>query len=115
MDAANAKAYAKVVENGMQAVETISELRMTGYTGDQLFVLAYDDGHTELTAEAAGAQPILPHSDDPDLKGTQIFRSSAEELRERIAGMGFSEEESAYYEEQLETGKVLVVALTPAI
>ena len=110
-----AKAYAKIVENGIHAVETIRELRITGYTGDQLFVLAYDDGHTELTAEAARVRPILPDSDQSDLQSTNIFRSSAEELRKRIAGMGFSEEESAYYEAQLETGKVLVVALTPAI
>ncbi|NGZ77872.1 general stress protein [Saccharibacillus alkalitolerans] len=115
MDAADAKAYAKIVENGIQAVETVRELRMTGYTGDQLFVLAYDEGQTERTAEAAGVRPVFPDSDDPEMAGTQLFRSNAAELRERIASMGFSEQESAYYEEQLETGKVLVVAQTPRL
>ncbi|MDO3412783.1 general stress protein [Saccharibacillus sp. CPCC 101409] len=115
MDASQTKAYAKVVENGVQAVETIRELRMTGYTGDQLFVLAYDEEQTGRTAEAAGAQPILSEHEQSELTGTRWLRPTPDELRRRIEGMGFSEAESGYYEQQLEQGKVLVVALTSAV
>ncbi|OWA33086.1 hypothetical protein B9G55_23300 [Saccharibacillus sp. O16] len=115
MDASDTKAYAKVVENGIEAIETIRELRITGYTGDQLFVLAYDEEKTERTAEAAGVRPVFPDSAESETADLQVFRSSAEELRVRIADMGFSKEEAAYYEEQLELGKVLVVALTPTV
>ncbi|CAM3635724.1 MULTISPECIES: hypothetical protein [Saccharibacillus] len=38
MDAADAKAYAKIVENGLQAVETIRQLRMTLELGKVLVV-----------------------------------------------------------------------------
>lgn len=38
MDAADAKAYAKIAENGLQAVETIRELRMTLELGKVLVV-----------------------------------------------------------------------------
>ncbi len=114
MDASDAKAYAKIVDNGTEAVETIRELKATGYTGDQLFVLAYDEKRTDLTAEAAGVRPVFPESDAREMADLQIFRSDAEELRKRIADMGFSEAEASYYEEQLELGKVLVVAWTPA-
>jgi len=115
MDAADAKAYAKIVENGVQVVETIRELRTTGYTGNQLFVLAYDLQRTDQVAKAAGAQPVISDTDQPEMEDIQILTSNAQELRERIAGMGFSERESAYYEEQLELGKVLVIALTPEL
>ncbi|OWR26483.1 general stress protein [Saccharibacillus sp. O23] len=115
MDASDTKAYAKIVENGTEAVETIRELRITGYTGDQLFVLAYDEKKTELTAEAAGVRPVFPEIAEGETADLHIFRSDAEELRKRIADMGFSEAEAAYYEEQLELGKVLVVAWTPAL
>lgn len=114
MDASDAKAYAKIVENGMEAVETIRELKATGYTGDQLFVLAYDEKRTDLTAEAAGVRPVFPENVEGETADLQVYRSDSEELRKRIADMGFSEAEASYYEEQLELGKVLVVAWTPA-
>jgi len=115
MDASDTKAYAKIVENGIEAVETIRELRAAGYTGDQLFVLAYDEKKTELTAEAAGVRSIFPDTAAQETSDLQVFRSDAEELRRRIGDMGFAEDESAYYEQQLELGKVLVVALTPIV
>lgn len=106
----NSKSYVKVVQNGLQAVETVGELRATGYLTEQIFVLAHNQDQTERIAETANADEIGIKEEGVFDAIANLFRSRGDELRAKIVSLGFTEMEAAYYEEELDHGKVLVIA-----
>ncbi|MCM3130404.1 MULTISPECIES: general stress protein [unclassified Paenibacillus] len=110
MSTTNAKSYAKVVENGIQAVEAVKELREAGYTTDQIFVLAHDQDRTDRIADKANAKEIGIKEEGMFDSLANLFRSRGDELRAKIVSMGYTEAEADYYEKELDKGKVLVIA-----
>ncbi|MEK5059265.1 general stress protein [Paenibacillus shunpengii] len=110
MSTTNAKSYAKVVENGIQAVEAVRELREAGYTTDQIFVLAHDPDRTDRIADKANAKEIGIKEEGMFDSLANLFRSRGDELRAKIVTMGYTEAEADYYEKELDKGKVLVIA-----
>ncbi|GGA50466.1 hypothetical protein GCM10010917_39650 [Paenibacillus physcomitrellae] len=110
MSSINAKSYAKVVENGVQAVKEVEELRRTGYTDDQIFVLAHDGDRTDRIADAAAASEVGLKEEGVMNSVANLFRSRGDELRAKITSLGFSDNEADFYEKELDLGKVLVIA-----
>jgi hypothetical protein len=110
MNSTNAHAYAKVVENGVQAVETVKELRNTGYRYEDVFVLAHSQDRTDRIAGTADAKEIGMKEEGMFDSLANLFRSRGDELRAKIVSMGFTEAEAAFYEKELDLGKVLVIA-----
>lgn len=104
------KSYVKVVQNGLQAVETVQELRATGYLSEHIFVLAHNQDQTERIAESANADEIGIKEEGIFDAIANLFRSRGDELRAKIVSLGFTETEAAYYEKELDLGKVLVIA-----
>ncbi|MDP4098070.1 general stress protein [Paenibacillus sp. P96] len=112
MNSTNAQAYAKVVENGVQAVETVKELRSTGYRYEDVFVLAHNQDRTDRIAGTAAAKEIGIKEEGMFDSLANLFRSRGDELRAKIVSMGFTDAEAAFYEKELDLGKVLVIAKT---
>lgn len=110
MQPTNAKPYAKVVENGTQAVEVVKELRSTGYGFDDVFVLTHQKDRTDQIAETSGAQEIGIKEAGVFDSLANLFRSRGDELRSQITSLGFSKEEANFYEAELDKNKVLVIA-----
>ncbi|MDO7907841.1 general stress protein [Paenibacillus sp. JX-17] len=108
--AANTKAYAKVVENGVQAVEAVKELRNTGYSYEDVYVLAHSTDRTDKIAETADAKEIGRKEEGMFDSLANLFRSRGDELRAKIQSMGFTEAEADFYEKELDQGKILVIA-----
>ncbi|MEC0243740.1 general stress protein [Paenibacillus dokdonensis] len=106
----NAKSYAKVVENGIQAVEEVNQLRSSGYVYDDIFVLAHDGDRSERIAETANADKIGIKEEGMFDALANLFRSRGDELRAKITSLGFTEAEAQFYEKELDLGKVLVIA-----
>ncbi|MEC0372664.1 general stress protein [Paenibacillus chibensis] len=106
----NAKAYAKVVENGVQAVKEVNQLRSSGYVYDDIFVLAHDGDRSERIAETANADEIGIKEEGMFDALANLFRSRGDELRAKITSLGFTEAEAQFYEKELDLGKVLVIA-----
>lgn len=104
------KSYAKVVQNGVQAVETVQELHSTGYASDDIFVIAHDQDRSDRIAEVADAKEVGIKEEGVFTSIANLFRSRGDELRAKIASLGFTETEAAYYEKELDQGKVLVIA-----
>ncbi|MBP2002457.1 hypothetical protein J2Z69_003530 [Paenibacillus shirakamiensis] len=104
------KSYAKVVENGVHAVETVKELSATGYDKDHIFVLAHDQDRTERIVDTANAQEIGMKEEGMFDSIANLFRSRGDELRSKIVSLGFTESEADFYEKELDLGKVLVIA-----
>ncbi|WP_106766981.1 general stress protein [Paenibacillus faecalis] len=110
MESANAKAYAKIVENGTLAVQEIQNLQNAGYVTDQIYVLAHDWEKTERIAKASEAKEIGILEEGVFDSIANLFRSRGDELRAKIVSLGFSEAEADFYEKQLDLGRVLVIA-----
>ncbi len=106
----NAKSYAKVVENGVQAVEEVNQLRSSGYVYEDIFVLAHDGDRSERIAETADADQIGMKEEGMFDALANLFRSRGDELRAKITSLGFTEAEAQFYEKELDLGKVLVIA-----
>ncbi|ANS75828.1 general stress protein [Paenibacillus yonginensis] len=110
MSSINAKSYAKVVQNGVQAVQEVEELRRTGYSDNQIFVLAHDEDRTDRIADTAAASEIGVKEEGMMNSVANLFRSRGDELRAKITSLGFTEDEADFYEKELDMGKVLVIA-----
>lgn len=110
MESVNAKAYAKIVENGTQAVQEVKNLQTTGYDANHIFVLAHDSDKTERIAGASDASKVGITEEGVFGSIANLFRSRGDELRSKIMSLGFTEAEADFYETQLDLGKVLVIA-----
>ncbi|MFH0071227.1 general stress protein [Peribacillus sp. NPDC056705] len=110
MESTNMKSYAKVVENGTQAVHEVQNLRQSGYDHDRIFVLAHDSDMTSRIVDVADANEVGIKEEGVIDAFANLFRSRGDELRAKIVSLGFTEAEAGFYEKQLDLGKVLVVA-----
>ncbi|CAM3692236.1 MULTISPECIES: general stress protein [Paenibacillus] len=110
MASTNTKSYAKVVENGTLAVQEVQNLRQSGYDNDRIYVLAHDANHTDRIADVSDASTVGLKEEGVIDAVANFFRSRGDELRAKIVSLGFTEAEAAFYEKQLDLGKVLVVA-----
>lgn len=110
MESTNAKAYAKIVENGTLAVQEIQNLQTTGYITDHIYVMAHDSDKTERIAHASEAKEVGIKEEGVFDSIANLFRSRGDELRAKMVSLGFTEAEADFYEKQLDLGKVLVIA-----
>lgn len=110
MNVSNEKSYAKVVENGTQAVQEVENLRQVGYDQERIFVLAHDSDKTDRIAEVSDANHVGIKEEGVFDAIANLFRSRGDELRAKIQSLGFTEAEAGFYEKQLDLGKVLVIA-----
>ena len=110
MRSTDAKPYGKIVENGTQAVEVVHELQSTGYGFDDIFVLAHQKERTDQIAHTAGTGEIGIKEEGVFDSLANLFRSRGDELRSKMTSLGFTQEEADFYEEELDKGKVLVIA-----
>lgn len=110
MDSIGAQAYAKILENGVQAIEEVKRLQDSGFTREDIYVISHDQNREDRIAEAAGTGEV--GMNEEGLFGTlaNMFRSRGDELRSKISSLGFSEAEADFYEKELDLGKVLVIA-----
>ncbi|MEF2967542.1 general stress protein [Paenibacillus sp. M1] len=113
MSTIDSKSYAKVVQNGVHAVETVKELHAAGYAAEDIYVLAHDQERSDRIADAADANEIGLQEEGVFTAIANLFRSRGDELRAKIASLGFTESEAAFYEKELDLGKVLVIARKP--
>lgn len=110
MDSIGAQSYAKVMENGVQAIEEVNRLRENGYTKEEIYVVSHDQDRESRIAEAADTNEVSMKEEGLFGSIANLFRSRGDELRAHIASLGFSEAEADFYEKELDLGKVLVVA-----
>ncbi|MHA0857879.1 general stress protein [Paenibacillus sp. CMAA1364] len=110
MQSTQFNSYAKVVENGVLAVQEVKQLQNLGYQYDNIFVLAHDEDRTERIVETADANEIGMKEEGMMETLANLFRSRGDELRAKITSFGFTDSEADFYEQELDLGKVLVIA-----
>ncbi|MBT2292491.1 general stress protein [Paenibacillus albidus] len=110
MDSIHAQSYAKIVENGVQAIEEVNRLRGTGYTKEDIYVISHNQEREDRIVDAADTNEVGMHEEGLFGSIANLFRSRGDELRSKIVSLGFTEAEADFYEKELDMGKVLVIA-----
>ncbi len=100
----------KVVENGVQAKDTIEQFLREGFTKDEVYLLAHHQDRSEDLTAATNTSTIGLSEQGVFDSIANVFRSRGDELRAKMRSLGLSQPEAERYEEELDHGKVIVVA-----
>lgn len=104
------KAYAKLVNNGLEAVDVVKDLHRQGFTREEVYVLAHGKERTDQLADKIDTNKVGLSEEGMIDSIANLFRSRGDELRSKIEAMGFGPGEAHQYEAALDEGKVLVMA-----
>ncbi|WP_160724146.1 general stress protein [Bacillus sp. USDA818B3_A] len=104
----------RIVENGVQAKKEIDQLMMQGYTKDDIYLLAHDKDRSEDLTDALDVNDISVQEQGVLDSLANVFRSRGDELRTKLESLGLSSDDAERYEEELDLGKVVVVATKSA-
>ncbi|CAM4509080.1 general stress protein [Paenibacillus typhae] len=110
MGSIGAQSYAKLLENGVQAIEEVNRLRDSGYSKDNIYVISHDQDRENRIADAANTNEVGLGEEGLFGAIANLFRSRGDALRSKITSLGFSPAEAGFYEKELDAGKVLVIA-----
>ncbi|MGM0875160.1 MAG: general stress protein [Bacillota bacterium] len=99
-----------VVENGVQAIETIINLEGQGYSKDDIYLFAHDSIRSKHLTDNTNTKNIGLKEEGLFDKMANAFRSRGDELRTRMSSLGVTENEAIRLEEELDEGKVVIVA-----
>ncbi|WP_108668801.1 general stress protein [Peribacillus acanthi] len=99
-----------VVENGVQAKEKVDQLTATGHTKENIYIFTHDKSRSEHLTDLTNTEGVgMKEQGFFDSVGN-LFRSRGDELRSKMTSLGLSQAEAEKYEEELDYGKVVVVA-----
>jgi hypothetical protein len=99
-----------VVENGVQATETIKNLEGQGYHKDEIYLFAHDSTRSKHLTDHTDTNNIGIKEEGIFDKMANSFRSRGDELRTRMTSLGVTQNEAMRLEEELDKGKVVIVA-----
>ncbi|MGO1060259.1 general stress protein [Planococcus sp. FY231025] len=95
------------VENALQAKSEIERLESQGYDDDDIYIFAHDPRRQHDIAEALDAE-------DADSgfmsKLKNLTTSRGDQLRSEMQSVGLTKEEADQYEEELDKGKLVIIA-----
>lgn len=103
-------AVVKLVENGVQARKEIEQLIMGGFDKDDIYLLAHDKRRSEDLTDALDINDISVEEQGVLDSIANVFRTRGDELRTKLESLGLSTEDAERFEEELDHGKVVVVA-----
>lgn len=100
----------KVVENGLEARKEIEQFIMQGFTKDEIYLLAHDKNRSEDLTNSLDIEDIGVSEQGVFDSIANVFRTRGDELRSKLESLGLSKVEAERYEEELDQGRVVVVA-----
>ena len=104
----------KVVENGVQAKETIEQFIRQGFSKEDIYLFAHGKDRSEHLTDATDTNNVGIGEQGFFDKLSNVFRSRGDELRSKMQSVGLSEAEAEQYEMELDRGRVVVVATKAA-
>ncbi|MCM3570513.1 general stress protein [Neobacillus mesonae] len=102
----------KVVENGAAAKNVIDQYNMQGFTKDDIYLLAHDKTRSEDLTDALDIQDIGVKEEGFFESIANVFRTRGDELRSKLVSLGLSHAEAERCEEEMDRGRVVVIAST---
>ncbi|MEK3719967.1 general stress protein [Paenibacillus sp. FSL H8-0034] len=100
----------KLVTHEEQAIMEIRAFQREGYTLEEIYVIAHDDGTTEGLSKLMSTNKVGMHEQGLANTFTNLFRSRGDQLRVKMHSLGLSKEEADRYEQELDKGKIMVMA-----
>lgn len=99
-----------VVENSVKAKEKIEQLTLQGFVKDNIYVVTHEKDRTEKMADHFDVENVGIEEEGVMDKIANVFRSRGDELRSQMQSLGISETDADRYEEELDKGRVVIVA-----
>lgn len=99
-----------IVENGVQASEKILTLQAEGYDKEHIYLFAHDENRSKHLTEHTNTKGIGLKEEGIFDKMANIFVSRGEQIRTRMTSIGLSQHKAMELEEELDEGKVVIVA-----
>ena len=111
-------AVLKSVENGVQAKSVIESFIAEGYVRDHIHVFANSNKRAEDIADFfnvdAGATAETTENDKGVVAAIKnFFQMTPDDLHHQLSNLGVSEQEHATAKDDLEAGKILIIAHHP--
>ena len=104
-------ANVKVVENGLEAKREIDQFIMQGYRKDEIYLLAHDKNRSKDLTDSLNINDITVEEQGVFESIANVFRSRGDELRSKLESLGLSTVEAERYEEEMDHGRCVVVAV----
>lgn len=104
----------KVVENGVEAKKVIEQFNLQGFTKDDIYLLAHNENRSEDLTDSLDVQDVGVKEEGVLDSVANVFRTRGDELRSKLESLGLSHAEAERYEEEMDHGKVIVIAATQA-
>ena len=98
------------VENSLQAKKEIEKLETQGYTLDDSYIFAHDKKRTKDITKALDTEEVGLKEQGFLDSMKNMTSSRGDELRAKLAAAGLSDQEAEQYEEELDKGKLVIVA-----
>ncbi|AZU64543.1 general stress protein [Neobacillus mesonae] len=102
----------RVVENGLEAKKVIEQFNLQGFTKDDIYLLAHDETRTEDLTDSLDIQDVGVKEEGFLDSVANVFRTRGDELRSKMESLGLSHAEAERFEEELDQGRVVVIAST---
>jgi hypothetical protein len=100
----------KIVENGVEARAEIEQFLLQGFTHDEIYILAHDKKRSEDLTDSLDVDEIGFAQQGIFNSIGNVFRSRGDELRSKLVSLGLSDAEAERYEEEMDQGRVVLVA-----
>ncbi|WP_342433553.1 general stress protein [Neobacillus sp. FSL H8-0543] len=100
----------KIVENGVQAKMVIEQFINQGYKKEEVYLLAHDKDRTKHLSDTMDINEIGIGEQGVVNSIANVFRSRGDELRSKMEALGLNTLEAEQYEEELDRGRLVVVA-----
>ncbi|WP_342515099.1 general stress protein [Sporosarcina sp. FSL K6-1522] len=100
----------KTVENAVQAKKEIEDLVTQGYTHDDIYLFAHDKKRGNHITDALDTETVSMKDQGFFQSMKNMFTSRGDELRSKMEVAGLSKAEAAIAEEELDQGKLIIVA-----
>lgn len=98
------------VENAVQAKSEIEKLVKEGYSHDDIYIFAHDKKRGGNISDALDTEEVGMKEQGFLASMKNMFSSRGDELRSKMEAAGLSTEEAANAEEELDQGKLVIIA-----
>ena len=98
------------VENALQAKKEIEKLETQGYSLDDIYIFAHDKKRGKDITKALDTEEVGVKEQGFLDSMKNMTSSRGDELRAKLAAAGLSDQEAEQYEEELDKGKLVIVA-----
>lgn len=98
------------VENALQAKTEIEKLATQGYEYDDIYIFAHDKKRQKDVTDALDTESVGMKEQGFLDSMKNMTSSRGDELRAKMEGAGLTKQEAEEYEEELDKGKLVIIA-----